>query len=252
MLDRCAENGDQDGAIPACQRASFTVMESEWTYCYRIRPYYRNVGFGGAAFFLFMGVASTLFAALNADGSFRHPGLAALLFGVFWSFLFLLGVWTLLVYYRYRLFTNDHAIRQIGVIRDDHVELDWVDELQWRRVPVGGSVRVSGVFGVVKIELNNFSSADRERLISYLRGAVAETRQTGWDEFRALFSDSPEKRRRRQRVRVLLFLVLVAHAVAFAVVGALGRDVKYLVLSVINALAAAYLFWELRRARGRH
>ena len=224
-------------------------MDPQWTHCYRMRPYFRNVGLICTAFFAVVGLASTLAAYFNIDGSFARPRLAALVFGVFWSAWSLLGIWLLLLYYRYRLFVNESTLRQMGVVRDRQAELELIHELKWRRFPKGGSVRLSGLFGVLKIELGNFQSVEREQLMSFLREAVAETNQIGWEQFQEQFRDSPQKKQRSRRARFLIAFVFAAHAIAFGVLWAVGCGMLYLAMSVVNALMAVYLF---RSHSGKH
>jgi hypothetical protein len=216
-------------------------MEHQWTRCYRMRPYFRNVGLICTVFFAVVGLVSTLVAYFNIDGSFARPKLAALIFGLFWSAFTFLGIWLLLLYYRYRLFVNDSSLRQIGVLRDSQMDMSLVDELRWRRFPKGGSVRMSGVFGVLKIELGNFSIVNREELVAFLRQAISENRQIGWQQFNEQLADTPDKRKRSRRARILLALVFGGHAIAFGIVWAVGRDLQYLVMSGVNAVVAAYL-----------
>ena len=148
-------------------------MEHQLTDCYRMRPYFRIVGIICTVFFAVVGVASTLVAYFNVDGSFARPRLAALIFGLFWSAFTFLGVWLLLLYYKYRLFVSDLSLRQKGVLLDRRIDLNFVDELKWRRFPAGGSIRLSGMFGVLKIEFGNFNIVDREELVSVLRHAIS-------------------------------------------------------------------------------
>lgn len=216
-------------------------MEHEWTHCYRMRPYYRNVGLVCTVFFAVVGAVSTLAAYFNIDGSFARPKLAALIFGLFWSAFTCLGIWLLLLYYKYRLFVDDSSLRQVGTVHDSHIKVNLVDELRWRRFPKDGSVRLSGSFGVLKIELGNFNNVDREKLITFLRHAISDTKQVGWQQFNEQVADSPDKQRRSRLARMLVVFVFAAHAIAFGIVWALGRELQYLVMAAVNAVAAAYL-----------
>ena len=214
-----------------------------------MRPYFRNVGLVCTAFFAVVGLVSTLVAYLNVDGSFAHPKLAALIFGLFWSAFFCLGVWLLLLYYKYRLFVNNLSLRQKGVLFDRRVDVNLVDELKWRRFPAGGSVRLSGMFGVLKIELGNFNIVDRGSIVTFLRHAISETRQTGWLEFCEQFSGTPEKKKKADRARNLLMIFFAAHSVVFGIMGAIGAGVQYFVFSAMNATMVIYMLWSRRRER---
>lgn len=214
-----------------------------------MRPYFRNVGFICTGLFSAAGLASTLAAYFNIDGSFERPKLSALIFGLFWSAFTLLGIWLLLLYYKYRLFLDNSSLRQIGVLRDNQIDLNLVDELKWRWHPKGGSVRISSILGVLKIDLGNFQPADRDQLIDFLRQTVAESKQLSWQEFTERFGDSPEKRQRSRRARMLLVFVFGAHAIAFGIIWAVGGDLFYLAMSAVNALMAAYLLRSYLRDR---
>jgi hypothetical protein len=205
-----------------------------------MRPYFRNAGGACTAFFLVVGFVSTFAAFFNIDGSFPRPKLMALVFAMSWSLFVLLGVWLLLLYYRYRLFVNDTVLRQVGVMRKQHADLSLVNELKWRRFPSGGSVRLSGSFGILKIGLGNFGSADRDRLIAFLRQAIGDANQQGWDEFRRQFDDTPEKRKRARRFRFWLAIFLIANAIAFAVAWMMGFGAMHLPMSIVNAVVGGY------------
>jgi len=224
-------------------------MEDQSTHCYRIRPYFRNVGLICTAFFVVVGSASVLVAYFNVDGSFAQPKLAALAFGLFWSAFVFLGLWLLLLHHKYRLFVNNLSLRQKGVLLDRRIDVNLVDELKWRRFPAGGSVRLSGMFGVLKIELGNFNSVDRGNIITFLRLAISETRQRGWQEFNDQFSATPEKKGKATRARYLLMIFFAAHFVVFGIMGAIGVGMQYLVFSGMNATMAIYMLWSHRRKR---
>lgn len=72
----------------------------------------------------------------------------------------------MLLFYRYRLFANESAILQVGVILRQRADLSHVDELKRRTCPQGGSARLSGDSGVLKINFGDFQPAQREQLIA--------------------------------------------------------------------------------------
>lgn len=218
-------------------------MDGASTRCYRMRPYFRNVGIICTVFFTVVGVVSTYAAYFNIDGSFPNPELAALVFAAVWSAFALLGVWLLLLYRKYRLCINESSLRQTGILRDDQADLSLVDRLEWPRSPSSGNVRLSGMFGVVKIPLGSLE--DREEVTKFLREAIDQSKQTGWDGM----IDSPEKRRRsRQALRILIF-VLATHAIAFAIVWTISRQWLFLVTAGLNALMVVFLIRLQRRKR---
>ncbi len=218
-------------------------MEPQWTHCYRMRPYYRNLAVVCTIAFAVMGGVSTAAAYFNFDGSFPNPGLAAWIFAVFWSAWVLLGAWLLLVYCRYRLFTNATSLRQVGLVRERYAQFDLVQELRWRRFPEGGSVRLAGPFGVVKIELANFNSAERTQLISFLRGAVDLSRQTGWEAFYRQFEDPDVRQERTRRDRRVGGVAYLAIAVGLLIAWIAGLGVVNLPASIVTAAVGG---WMLR------
>ena len=179
-------------------------MEHESTDCYRMRSHFRNVGLICTAFFAVVGLVTTFAAYFNVDGSVARPKLAALIFGLFWSAFTLLGIWLLLLYHRYRLYFNDSSLRQVGVLRNKQAQLNLIDQMKWRRYPQGGSIRITGSFGVLTIELGNFESRQREQLIARIRELITDSKQVGWQAFTEQYADTPQKRQRSRRAMLLL------------------------------------------------
>ena len=223
-------------------------MTHKWTHCYRIRPYYRNVGFAVIFFAGGMTIVSLIaWFTQPPNNPVKMP------FVIAGFFLFtLLGVYLLLLHAKYRLSIGDSTIRQTGVFRDNQVNLSAVDELKWRRFPRGGSVVLTGRENSLKIELGNFEQADRFNIIEYLRRSIAEPQQIGRQQFDEQLSDIPEKEKQANRIHVLLDLVFGAHAVAFGVMWAIGAGVQYLVFSGTNAMILAYILWSHRRKQTKH
>jgi hypothetical protein len=220
-------------------------MDPASTRCYRVRPYFRNVGVVCTVFFIVVGVVSTYSAYVNIDGSFPNPKTAALVFGIVWSVFSLLGVWLLLLYHKYRLCVNELSIRQTGIVRVDEADLSLVDKLEWPRYPNSGSVRLLGEFGVVKIPVGSLRLEDREEVATFLREAIEESKQTGWEAV----IDAPEKRRRSRRAMLVLVFVFATHAIVFAVVWAISRQALFFVTAGLNALMTVFLIWLQRRKR---
>jgi len=211
-------------------------MEPQWTHCYRMRSYYRNVGVVCTVAFAVMGGVSTLVAFFNVDGSFPNPWLAVWTLASFWSAFVLLGLWLLLAYSKYRLFVSPTSLRQVGVVREQYAELNLVDELRWRRFPAGGSVRLAGPFGMMKIELSNFSSADRKQVISFLRDAVDSSRQPGWHAFTQQYEDTPARCERARRAAFVCGIAFLVLAVGFLIAWIAGLGVVNLAVAIVNAI----------------
>jgi hypothetical protein len=213
-------------------------MELAATNCYRKRPFFRNVGLAHMVLCLGMGIFSVCLAWFNVDGSFRNPLLAALVGGAFWLAFSLIGVWLVLLYYRYRLLLDSDEILQVGVVRRQHVQVWQIEELKWRCIPAGGSVKLRGLFGVVVVELGNFVRSDRQEVIAFFRSAVDPARQTGWERFDEHFNRvGPHKPRSRWATicSATMFLLI---GVAFLALWLLtGRG---LAMSLINIAYGEY------------
>ncbi len=148
-----------------------------------MRPYFRNVGIGGTLGFLVIGVAFASFAYRNVDGSFPQPEVAALSIGLFCIGWCLLGGWLILAYFRYRLVVNHDEICQAGAFRRQRAPIAQIQELRWRCFPRDGSIRISGEFGVVVLDLGCIAEPEREEVISFLRETIDDSRQIGWAKF---------------------------------------------------------------------
>ncbi len=230
-------------------------MKQEWTHCYRMRPYFRNVGLAGTVCSLAMTIL--FFVALWIQPA-NHPVNAPFLIAI--SLLFTaLGIYLLLLHHRYRLFVSDSAIHQTGVVRSKTADLRVIGELKWRFYPLGGSVRLSGMCGVLSIdalsidalsiELGNFNQQDRQQLISFLRGAIAESKQVGWQQFSEQFADTPKKRTLSIRAQLIFAAIFAAHVVAFGLIWWLGGGSQFLLFSAGNALVTVYLLRSYCRKR---
>jgi len=191
--------------------------------------------------FAVIGLASVFLAYFNFDDSFPRPLFAATCFGLFWACFVLLGVFLLLLHRRYRLWVNADSVRQRGVLQDRTLDLSTVTELKWRRFPTGGSVRLSGVDGTLKIELGNFVQDQRDDVIAILRDATPEDRQYGWDEFRRQFEDCQKRRIRTRRASWAISLLLAVHVIAFLVLWGLRFGNHFLLVAIFNLAFLIYL-----------
>lgn len=221
-------------------------MKHESTQCYRMRPSLGGIGF--SVTLLAGGMAICTFVAWCNQPANNPANMPAVIAGCL-AFT-TLGLYLLLRYYRYRLFVGDSSIRQTCILRDQQADLSAIDEVKWRRFPQGGSVWMTGLFGVLKVELGNFKTEDRQQLISILRASIPESRQFGWQRFDEQFANTPEKRQQSIRVRLLLAVIFGVNVVVFGIIWAIGGGVQYLVLSGINGMMTAYLLrsYRLKRA----
>ncbi len=70
---------------------------------YRVHNAYLALGLLCTLFFAIMGITSVIAAWWNIDGSFPHPRAFAIVAGIFWSLLVLVGLWIIAFFYRARL-----------------------------------------------------------------------------------------------------------------------------------------------------
>ena len=103
-------------------------MTDKWTYCYWMRPYFRNVGLSVTLFAGGMTIVSAIAWWTQPPNAPDKMPFVNTIFSVF----MLLGVYLLSLHGRYRLLVGESVIRQTGVFRDDEVSLNSVDELKWR------------------------------------------------------------------------------------------------------------------------
>ena len=223
-------------------------MQEQSNHIYRLRPYYRNVGIACATLFLCAWIGSVLAAFFNVDGSFARPGIAIAFFSVGWGSFTFLGVWLILAYVRERLFLDEDAICQVGVLRMTTISFSEMPDLRWRRFPRGGSVVLTGFSSTIKIYFDNFTNAERTEIIAYLRARIDDERQTGWDDLHERFVElSPDRVRRQRSAKRIVILCLFGCAIAFAVLWLSGCGVRFLVLAIVNILAGAWFASGIRR-----
>jgi hypothetical protein len=215
--------------------------------CFRLRRYYLVVGVVCAVFFAAMGIASTVAALWNIDGSFARPKLAALIFGFFWSGFTLLAVWVIVAYFRERLYFGKAGVVQHGIFRSRTLQIEEVFQIKWRSWPVGGSVVIRTHSDKATIHLDNFSKAEREELIQFLRESFAVEIQENWSRFQDVLgrSSPPEKRASRGGI-ITIAALLMSFAGVFVYCWFAGLGVQYLVIGIVNAAAA---IWYLARLR---
>jgi hypothetical protein len=221
------------------------------------RRFYLVVGVLCGVFFSVMGVASTLSAYWNIDGSFPQPKLAALIFGIGWSCFTLLAVWIILVYFRERLYLANKTIIQNSVIRsrtihsEDVVHVNWrrwpAGGSIWRRWPAGGSIVVQTPSAKIKIGLGNLTKEEREEIIRFFRETFASELQDNWLRFedRARRLSPPQRLVSRGGI-IVTASVLMGLAGVFVYCWFAGLGGQYLFIGVVNAAAALCCLWRLR------
>jgi hypothetical protein len=163
-----------------------------------------------------------------------------------------LYIYFLLLYHKYRLFVSDSSIRQTGILRDKHVDLSMIHELNWRCSSQGGSVRLSGNYSELKIELGNLENQDRLQLIDFLRLTIAEPKQIGWQKFNDQFANTPDRQKKFISAQWLVAFIFCAHAIAFGTIWAIGGGIQFFVFSAINAGMVVYLLRYYRKKNGNN
>ena len=220
--------------------------------CLRVRRYYLVVGVVGAVSIAVMGVTSTVVAYLNIDGSFARPQLAAVVFGVFWSGFTLLALWLIAAYFRERLILAKNTIVQDGIFRSRTLDVGDVLQIRWRRWPAGGSIIVRSHSQKFKIYLDNFTKAEREEVVFFIRETFAHEIQENWSRFEecARRLSAPERRFSRGGI-IVIASVFMSIAGVFMYCWFAGLGVQYLFIGVVNAVAAIWYLWRFRVAKDR-
>jgi hypothetical protein len=192
-----------------------------------------------------MGVASTLGAYWNIDGSFPRPKLDALICGVIWSSFTLLAVWIIFAYFRERLYLASKTVIQHGIIRSRTIHSEDVVHINWRRWPAGGSIVVQTPSAKIKIELGNYTREEREEIIRFFRERFASELQNNWPRFEARRLSPPRRLVSRGGILVTAS-VLMGFAGVFIYCWFAGLGGQYLFIGVVNAVAAPCYLWRLR------
>ncbi len=156
---------------------------SEKSICYRLGRQYLFIGLTGTIFFVAMGVWSVYAAYWNIDGSFPHPELHALLYGVFWLCFTGLGLWIIVAYFRERLFVSASGVTQHACVFRRTMLFSEATQVLWKGVPAAGRVQLRSVKTRITIHLGNFTRQERSELIETFRGAFPEDIQVGWTRF---------------------------------------------------------------------
>jgi hypothetical protein len=215
--------------------------------CYRLGPQYLILGIVCLTFFLAIGIGSVYVAYWNIDGSFGRPKLAALGFGVFWSFWVLLALWLIVAFFRERLFVTPNAITQQGCIRKRTINSTDVIQIVWKRFPQGGSVIVRSHFTRIKIYLSNFTRDEQNQLIAYLREMYSPAIHENWTRFieARLQAVSEHALRKSRGAASICALLLFSFASIFGYCWLVGLGVQWLIVALLNALGGAWYVWRI-------
>ncbi|HEY2414469.1 MAG TPA: hypothetical protein VGI40_19645 [Pirellulaceae bacterium] len=148
---------------------------------YRIPRQFLFLGVFCTSEFAAFGVASTIAAYWNLDGSFKHPTRDAITFAVVWSSFSLLGVWLIVFYFRYRLRVSDEEIVQTGVLFTRAIKLAQVTAVKWRII--WRDVVLQAGNSRLRIGLEDVSADDREEFIAFLRRRFDASVHQAWPLF---------------------------------------------------------------------
>lgn len=221
------------------------------TKCYRLRRYYLWLGLTCLAFFVVIGVASSLAAYLNIDGSFRHRIPAAIFFGTFWSFWIVLSLHLVLAYVRERLSFSDQELAFQGIYRLKSIPYGEVREIRWRRIPASGSVAVVGRQQRIRIYFNNYTPQEREELIHLIRIAFEPEIQRDWEQFvNRHVSPAPDDPRKALRQAWIGFALMSVFTALFLVSWQWGGP-GHLFLALVNGVVAMLSAARIRTLRIR-
>lgn len=141
---------------------------------------------------------------------------------------------------KYRLLVGESEVRSVGIFREKSIRYDEVRELTWRCMPQGGSVRLDWANGYIRIDLGNFSAADRASITARLRHSIDASRQQGWEVFQDRFGDSPKRRAQTRWTIAVIPLFLAANAIGFFVMWLNEQGHQYLAMALINVVATFY------------
>ena len=204
---------------------------------------YRPVAIVGLVFFSAMGIASVWTAAVNPDNSFPNPVLAAILFALLYGAFFLLGMYLLLFSSRYELIVDNDTISQTGVFTQKSTAISNIQSARWRNWPNGGSLRLHSIGTRISIEFQAVEREDRDKLIQYLRSAVAAEKQTNWDSF-FLNPDNITQQQSSSPIRHgSAAVIFYAQALVFVGLWVWGLGAKHLPIAALNAGFATYMVY---------
>ena len=168
---------------------------------FRQRNYFLALGIVSTTFFVFMGTISVIAAWTNADGSFPHPKTFAIVCGILWSIVSLLGIWLIGSYCRARLTIAQDHISLRGCFTTRSVRFDSLISAHWK---IGPRVILRSPRVKIAIAFCNFMNRTEQReLIDFLRLAIPEENQLGWPDFLEKMTPRPPltaEEREEQRV----------------------------------------------------
>jgi hypothetical protein len=146
---------------------------------FRYRRLCWHVGLVGLVLFGLMTGAGIALSLSNADGSFRHPVLFAIVSGCVFGSCWMLSLYLLIAYRRARLGVSKATIRHDGVFRSKTMPFAEVTRAVWRGWPRGGSLVLYSSCDRLVVHFGNYANAVElaERLRATLPAEVQERYQ---------------------------------------------------------------------------
>jgi hypothetical protein len=149
--------------------------------CYRLERSILFIGLGCTPLFVGFGVASTIAAYWNLDGSFKHPVRDAALFAVIGLGFSLLGAALIAVALRYRLHVSDREVKQTGLFFTKSIELSQVTGVRWRTM-LRDVVLQAGKSRLC-VEIGSLAVSDSHEVIDFLHQRLDPSLHQGWPFF---------------------------------------------------------------------
>jgi hypothetical protein len=192
----------------------------------------------GVAFAIIISIAAFLVTPASPIGFGKlAPGkeLLGILFfaGTFGTFA-LLGIWALIFQLRHRLVIDEQVIAIRNWFGSKSMNLATIETATWTYTPYIKSLVLSDGQQRLKIVIENYSRANRVRLIEKLRQLIPDARKIGWERIDRLYLRPPTPGANRR------LIWMIARA---CVVGA-GCNVL-----IIVALRVFYPYWTESTSR---
>lgn len=143
----------------------------------------RVAGVIGMACFIPMSVAGIWLPFANPDGSFVHPGRAAMIGGGIFGVFAVLSAYVLLASGRMRITVLPTEVQITGAFRARAIRLADLVRARWRVFPAGGSLVLHAPAGHAVIEFASYDGGDE--LCALLRRTVPERIQEDYQRFEA-------------------------------------------------------------------
>jgi hypothetical protein len=222
---------------PTIHEAKRCSLSGSDTICYHYRRSALYEGLIYTAFFIIIGIASTIIMIVSKDA--LYPKTMAFVFALFWSFWVLLGIWTILQYFKALLFISDTHIESIGVVKRKTIAFDKVFQVVWRTGPTGGSVVLRTSDQKIVIEFNNYTKDQQKEIVELIHKIIPLQLQNGWSRFYGLISRQHKPRSEFSKTSLVLdSLIVFAFVPVFVYFWRTGQGISYLIVSIICIIAA--------------